>query len=961
MNDDLDINRITELTLADRLLAQIGVRRVERSLVALLFGNMFLSGLATGIIRVCAFTLFLEHFASEDLALVAILLAVTGTILTLVLDRFTGGLSTRGYIYTVLGIVLIGIITMRVLLGTIASESLYFFLPLFFEVVYMLFNLQFVALQVRLLNVRQSKRLSALARSGEFMAEMVGGLSIAVLLNFMSVPDLLLIASISVLGVFVVVQITIKKFSSKLAYTTETEDQEVQNQRMMGMFRIPYVRMISFCYATYMFAYFFLDVAFYKYAAIQFPNERELATFIGQFFAISGFITMLTMVFIFAPFIRKFGMLAGVIAFPIVIAIGSVAVSMMEYSMMDAGLVFIVIVITNGFRFVLQSAIWRPSVSILFQVLPDKQRTVGTSLIEGVVDPFSGGLAGVCLYILFNILGWEPKQFLLVLAAMLVSWLIMGFFIRRRYISHLMEGIKKRKLGELSLAELDNDSLEIIMRGLHSDYPAEVFYCLNTLEELEHPDYINHLQYILENKSIVIRQDILQRIERLQITRLAPHIKLRIGREIPGPALGQTLRTYAALQLPDTLEQLLPFIKSSNQDVQLGALVGILTFDQSNEQAQDYLVNVVRSENTEDRIFAATVVGQIASDHFSGFLIELLDDQNSDVVDQAVIAAGQMNDSRLTSILIEKLNAPGLSGRAGVALQQIGIEALYELENALVSPGTTRQVREKIIEIIHEVPGERALEVLLRHIEITNPEHRHQIYIALANKGYQSDPDDYYRFVNMLNEEVSRLTWLLATLEELNLAPAYENIHSAMSYELDIHRDNMLLLTSFIFNSAVMLDTRANIDSKISDLRVFALEVLDNLLTAEIKQIVIPMLDELSAAERLSKLSERFPQQSLSANGRFDDIINNHFEEAFYWTRATLLYFIGTNKIEKHIGAVQSSLTHSEPVVRETALWALAQLSPADTKRTLTAHADDSSDDVRRVVAELLSNLAKPV
>lgn len=182
-----------------------------------------------------------------------------------------------------------------------------------------------------------------------------------------------------------------------------------------------------------------------------------------------------------------------------------------------------------------------------------------------------------------------------------------------------------------------------------------------------------------------------------------------------------------------------------------------------------------------------------------------------------------------------------------------------------------------------------------------------------------------------------------------------------MSCELNIHRDNMLLLTPFIFNSVAMLDTRANIASKISDLRVFALEVLDNLLTAEIKQIVIPMLDELSAAERLSKLSERFPQQSLSANGRFDDIITNHFEEAFYWTRATLLYFIGTNKIEKHIGAVQSSLTHSEPVASETGLWVLAQLSPADIKRILTAHADDSRDDVLRVVTGLLSSLAKPV
>ena len=49
-----------------------------------------------------------------------------------------------------------------------------FALPLLFEVMYMLFSLQFIALLSRLLNVRQTKRLSGLTRSGEFLAEMVG-------------------------------------------------------------------------------------------------------------------------------------------------------------------------------------------------------------------------------------------------------------------------------------------------------------------------------------------------------------------------------------------------------------------------------------------------------------------------------------------------------------------------------------------------------------------------------------------------------------------------------------------------------------------------------------------------------------------------------------------------------------------------------------------------------------------
>ena len=194
----------TRPALLDRLLAGVGIRAAEKTLVGLLFGNMFMAGLAIGIIRVCAFTLFLEHFASEQLAVVAILLALTGTLVTVILGRITRGFSPRDYIYTVLGTIFLGVLTVRLLLGATDSKILIFTLPLFFEVVYMLFSLQFMALLTRLLNVRETKRLSGLAHSGEFLAEMVGGLSIALLLNYMGVPDLLLVAAVAIVGVFLI-------------------------------------------------------------------------------------------------------------------------------------------------------------------------------------------------------------------------------------------------------------------------------------------------------------------------------------------------------------------------------------------------------------------------------------------------------------------------------------------------------------------------------------------------------------------------------------------------------------------------------------------------------------------------------------------------------------------------------------------------------------------------------------
>jgi len=79
-----------------------------------------------------------------------------------------------------------------------------------------------------------------------------------------------------------------------------------------------------------------------------------------------------------------------------------------------------------------------------------------------------------------------------------------------------------------------------------------------------------------------------------------------------------------------------------------------------------------------------------------------------------------------------------------------------------------------------------------------------------------------------------------------------------------------------------------------------------------------------------------------------------------HWTRAVLLHKIGELKLCGYENLVRSRLNDQEPLVRETALWSLAQLKPADLPKTLSAHADDESTNIRKVVAELLTNLASP-
>jgi len=945
----------------DRFLTRIGIRNEEKSVTALLFSNMFLSGITLGMIRVCAYTLFLSRFESKQLALIAILLAVTGTLMTLLIDWLTRYLSVRGYLFTILGFILFGLLAFRSLLSVGESPWLIFALPLWFELAYMLYSLEFTSLMARLLNVRQTKRLAALVRSGEFLAEMVAGLSIVVLLKYIEVADLLIVASLATLGVFLIVQRTVSAFEQKLTLTSEDLAPQEQKGNGFGtLIRQPYVRFICICETAYLFAYFFLDIAFYEYTSAQLTDQRELAAFLGQFFALAAFLTMIFMVFLFAPFLRRLGVLAGVVAFPIVVAAGSAVLSLMEFSNLPLTLIFIVMVLTNGSRFILQSSVWRPSIAILFQVLPDRQRALGTSLIEGIIDPLAGGIAGICLYLLTDYLGWQPHQFLLVLVVVMAVWIGCGFSIRRLYLSNLVLSLQRRKLGEMVLTDLDNASLNIIKNGLNSQYPAEVYYCLNLLEEVDHPDLSDLIGQVLSNDIVVVRIEALQRVRRLKLTDLADHVVARMEIEADTKVLGQAYKTYGALGQADTAERLEPNLSADDYDVQKGAMVGLLRHAPHNKPAQDHLMELVRSGEVEERRLAADLLGEIGLSVFSEYLAELLEDPDLLIVDQAITSAGIIQDPDLIDSIVAKIPVAALQPAIKYAMHSYGESAIETLDRAFCAPHLIRQEKLHIIDILRAIGGTKAIETLCRYIDIESAEIRHYVFLNLAHLHYQADPDDRYIYVNHLIEEVDVITWLLAAMGDLYGQADYALVHSALGSELDLRRDKMLLLISFIFPSIIMLDTRAHIDSKVAELRTFALEVLDNLLSNELKEIVLPLLDDLRVTERLHLLKVRFPQQRLSSLNRFEEMINSHYGRAFYWTRACMLHQLGKDQNHHHSSLLASSLQDGEPVVRETALWSMSELNEEKINDYLDIHINDPSATVRAVARDLKEKHAAP-
>jgi len=110
-----------------------------------------------------------------------------------------------------------------------------------------------------------------------------------------------------------------------------------------------------------------------------------------------------------------------------------------------------------------------------------------------------------------------------------------------------------------------------------------------------------------------------------------------------------------------------------------------------------------------------------------------------------------------------------------------------------------------------------------------------------------------------------------------------------------------------------------------------ALEVLDNLLSQDIKRFVFPLIDQLSPRDRTKQLHALFPQPRLDPAARLHETLRLSAARTDAWTKACALYVFGTTRTAEGPILAATGLSDRDSVVRETAQWTLAQFTATIT------------------------------
>ena len=502
------------------LRSPLNIRPGEGRLVGLMLAFAFFMGMPGLITETTAYSLFLVDFDAQAIPYVYIGFTIVATLSGYVYTKLEKRVSFARFATINLLILSLVLVLFRLLLQFNSSKWPVAALTIWYETSWALANLGFWSVTAYLFNVRQGKRLFSLIGVGFTLSESTIGFFIPAMVKLMGTANLLLVAAASFGSALILQTYILRTFPHQTSNAdTETENEELQTTKKPSPFsnliKNQYILLIFTMAALYAMLFYALDIVFYDRVETEYLNADQLASFLGVFFAISGTVTLVLGAFVAGPYISRYGVGTGLLTMPVVIIIGAASIILVGTIFNALALLFWLVVVTKLFNDTLAYTVNRASWQVLYEPLPANQRLRAQTIVESMVKPVAGGLAGVILILFNSVFGFGAVQIAYVLVVILIIWIGVVIRLNRVYLKVLQQTLTRRKFGNNTALEIDETSVDILKRGLISENVSVVIYSLNMLEEIEPNSLSVFLQEMLGHPNPKIRQDALCRIERV--------------------------------------------------------------------------------------------------------------------------------------------------------------------------------------------------------------------------------------------------------------------------------------------------------------------------------------------------------------------------------------------------------------------------------------------------------------
>jgi ATP:ADP antiporter, AAA family len=782
------------------------------------------------------------------------------------------------------------------------------------DLVWMFVGMEFGILTGMIFNIRQGKRLFGLLMSGEILAGIIGGLSINLILSYMSTINLLYISTITLVISFILLNYILNKYPNRFVEEFVEENTE-SNLSYKMMFKNRYYILFFAVSILSFFIFYFIDYLFYYNVEAKFTNEKELASFFGIFYAALNIINLFSSLFISGAMISRYGVIFGVMAIPILTLIGTSSLIFVSIFALTFG--FVILIILKLLNEVFDISILNPTFKILYQSISPKQRMKILAFRETIIEPITMGLAGIFLIAISIFQSIEIIYYIILLMSLI--WIILGKMLKDEYILSLKKLLHQREVfsDELSLKDID---INIFVLGIKSINDIEVLYCLDALIKIKYKDIDIVFKDLISHKSEKVRINILEYIDLLHRDNLINSLSLRIDMEKNPKVLNKVLKVYSKLGAVDAIEKLSPYLDDKDAIVQEGAIVALLQFTGIDGIliAGKVLNNLFDSSNKTDKIKALNILSFMSVPSFYKSLKESLNSDDSEIKSISIKVIGNLQIKKLVPNLLINLESN--------EYRKISINALIKFESKIFNDlveyfekTQTLSTKYALIKIISMIKSEKAYQFLLEHIKV--PLLSDVIFEKLFDTNYISKKESFFK--ELILCEVNTILYYLNVSEILD-RKSFFNTHIILQELISKKIENIFLILGFTYSKDMISQSMLNYKSNSKDTRAYTIEIIDNMVSQNIKKIVLPILEDISIEKKLSYYSNTLKKEIIKQDEFIQKILKD--EDSPTILRLSIIYEIGKYKNKNYLNNIEKLINNKNLDIKQTAVWTLSQL-----------------------------------
>ena len=874
------------------LLSILNVVEGEEKPVLLLLGYGFFMGVFLAAYKVVATTLFLNQL-SEYIREPFFISGVLGIVTTWLYASFQNWVQYSKLIVFNIISIFVFIAAAIVLFNLYYSEWLVFTLFVMLGPISSLLILGFWGIFGRMFDLRQSKRIIGGIDSGQLTAIIVTTFSIPFIIPYIDdITHILIIGEVGLIAsifffVLISIRYPLRSFHEK--------QKHIRRETMFRtMFKNKYIIYLSMFLFLSMAAFVFVDYSFMNVTEQQYPDEKQLASFLGVFEGSIMILSLMIQTFANERILSMYGIRTSLLLLPVILftftALALVAGYIYGFDVSSPEFIwfFLFIALSKLFVSTLREATENPVFKLFFMPIDSRIRFDIQAKIEGTINEFSRAFSGGILLLLGLLPFFKLIHFSWILLVIIVGWVYLLQKIYHLYRVNIRLKLEKQK-EEADKVEQKGKNLLVakLFEAIESKSANLMIFALRALSKIDPDIFRSKVEDLRKHHASKLTDKVLQALE-------SDFSFLHVAN------LGKIEHSGLSMKQSEKLK-------------------GKSAFDEE-------ISVMVKSHDTSERKLAAELISSNQTEESVGHLIELLNDTDSGVIKAAMNAVAELKKQELLPFIFENLHKRNYEDAAAEAIIKYGEAAFPSLETIFYNSEQNLEIKLAIVKIYGKVGGQTAKEYLWSKIDYPDKNVISQVLISLSHCGFSAAENQIQRIKQYLEEDIANLIWNLKAIEKLKSKDQamFRSIIESLKEENLHNYDHLYMMLSMIYDQKSIQLVKENIETKTSEGISYAIELLDVFLSEDLKQKIIPILDDTSDLDRIRRLQMYYPSIETSTDDLLRLLINREFNEVNRWTKASLLHLIGAQKITQSFDLeLISNLFNPDELIREVAAWSM--------------------------------------